>query len=149
MKNKIGVNLQDLLSKTVEAFNRYRSPEATAKLVDGRDDGFTIEFEGPFCMRCGVTDYFEDFIQEFENIGNAFRVKINEYRPTGPQSFNVHYRIEKHSSDEVDGNPAFLEFLLENGLSSKDYVAANPCTKDVIKLHFRTWLFERNQAAYK
>ena len=100
-------------------------------------------------MSCGVTDYFEDFIQELENISNAFRVKINRYKPTGPQSFRVHYKTEKHSSDELNENTTFLEFLLEKGLSSKDYVTANPCTKDVIKLHFRTWLFERNQAAHK
>ena len=59
----------------VEEFNRYRSPEAVAKIVEVNEDQATIEFSGPFCVSCGVEDYFDDLRIELEkNIGGKIEI---------------------------------------------------------------------------
>jgi hypothetical protein len=150
MKGIAGSHLNGLVSRAIEVYNRYRSPEATAKLVGVEKDGFIIEFEGPFCQSCGVRDYFEDFIHELENISKSFRVEMKETESTGPQSFRVRYSVKGDVSiAEIDEEALFQEFLRDKGLSFREYLASNPCTKDVIMFHFRTWLFERKTAPEK
>lgn len=141
--------LKDLVLKTIEVYNRYRSPEATAKLVAVEKDGFIIDFEGPFCTSCGVRDYFEDFIYELETINRKIKLKLAETKPMEPQRFRVRYRIKDSFSVEVNEESLFREFLLERGKSFKEYLESNPCTKDVIMFHFRTWLFEKKQSSKK
>ena len=59
----------------VEEFNKYRSPEAVAKIVEISEDNITIEFSGPFCASCGVEDYFDDLRIELEkNIGGKIEI---------------------------------------------------------------------------
>ena len=142
-------HLKKLVLRTIDVYNRYRSPETTAKLIAIEKDGFIIDFEGFFCTSCGVTDYFEDFIYELETINKTFKLELAETRPTSPQSFRVQYRIKDNLSVECDKDSLFQEFLLDRGLFFKEYLASNPCTKDMIKFHFRTWLFERKQASKK
>jgi len=142
-------HLKDLVLRAIEVYNKYRSPEAAAKLVEVEKDGFIINFKGSFCMSCGVRDYFEDFICELEDVSKEFRVELKETEPTGPQSFRVRYRIKDSFSVEDDEDDLFREFLLDKSLSFEEYLASNPCTKDVIMFHFRTWLFERKQAPKK
>jgi hypothetical protein len=149
MEVTAGTNLKDAVLRAIEVYNRYRSPEATAKLVALEKDGFILDFEGSFCISCGVRDYFEDFIYELETINKQFRVELAETKPTGSQSFRVEYRIIDSFPVEVDEDSFFQEFLSHRGLSFKEYLASNPCTKDVIMFHFRTWLFERKQAPKK
>jgi hypothetical protein len=146
MNGRLGTNLNDAVLRAIEVYNRYRSPEATAKIVAVEKDGFVIDFEGSFCTSCGLRDCFEDFIYEMESINKQFRAELTETKPTGPQSFRVRYQIKDSGSVEVDEDSLFQQFLLERGLSFKEYLASNACTKDVIIFHFRTWLFERKQA---
>jgi len=144
MKGRAGARLNDLVLRAIEVYNRYRSPEAIAKLVGVEKDGFIIEFEGPFCQSCGVNDYFEDFIHELEDISKSFRVEVKETESASPQSFRVRYGVkDDFSVAEIDEETLFQEFLRDKGLSFREYLASNPCTKDVIMFHFRTWLFER------
>ena len=138
-------HLKNLILRAIEVYNKYRSPEAKAKLVGVEKDGFTIEFEGHFCMSCGVKDYFEDFICELEDISRTFKVEVKETEPTGPQSFRVRYGVKDRFFVEDDEDDLFREFLLDKSLSFEEYLASNPCTKDVIMFHFRTWLFERKR----
>jgi len=140
------VHLKNLVLRTIDVYNKYRSPETTAKLVAVEKDGFTLDFEGSFCATCGVRDYFEDFIYELETITKTFKLELGETKPTDPQSFRVHYRIKDGFSVQVDDDSLFREFLLERGLSFQEFLASNACTKDTIMFHFRTWLYERNQA---
>jgi hypothetical protein len=145
-----GTHLDYLVLRAVEVYNRYRSPESTAKLVGMEKDGFIIEFEGPFCQSCGVNDYFEDFIHELEDISRSLRVEVKETEPAGPQSFRVRYSVKgDFSVAEVDEEALFREFLREKGLSFREYLASNACTKDVIMFHFRTWRFERKPESKK
>ena len=138
-------NLKGAVIRAVEVYNRYRSPEAATKLVAFEKDGFVLDFEGSFCRSCGVRDYFEDFIYELETINKQFKVELGETEPTGSQSFRVHYKVGDNFSDEIDEDSLFREFLLDRGLTFKEYLASNPCTKEITMFHFRTWLFERKQ----
>lgn len=130
--------------KTIEVYNRYRSSEATAKLIGWKNNGFIIEFKGTFCLSCGVRDYFEDFIYELEDLNEDITADIKKTEQTGPQSFRVHYIVEdSFHGAELDKYTLFRAFLHQEGLSSKDYFASYACTKGVITFHFRTWLLER------
>ena len=150
MNDVVDAHLNDSVLKAIEVYNRYRSPEATAKLVGIQKDGFIIEFKGPFCQSCGVNDYFEDFIYELENIRGDFRVEVKATEPAGPQSFRVQYGVEnRFSAANIEEDTLFQEFLRERGLSSREYLASNACTRDVIMFHFRTWLVERKPGTKK
>ena len=46
-------HLKDLVLRTIEVYNRYRSPETTATLFTMEKDGFVLDFEGSFCTTCG------------------------------------------------------------------------------------------------
>ena len=54
MKDDAGSPLAELVSRAITVYNKYRSPEATTKLIGAEKDGFIIEFEGSFCKSCGV-----------------------------------------------------------------------------------------------
>ena len=150
MKDRADSHLDDLVSKAIDTFNKYRSPEATAKLVETEKDSFILEFNGPFCQSCYVYDYFEDFTHELEDLSGSFRVEIKEIEPSGPQSFKVLYGfIDDFLIADVDEEALFREFLRAKDLSLREYLAASACTKDVIRFHFRTWLFERKTESKK
>jgi len=150
MKKVLANELSKLILRTVEVYNRYRSPEATAKLLKLEEDSVTIEFEGSFCQSCGVQDYFEDFVYALKGLNNNVEAEIQEIEQTSLQSFKVQYRVrDAFSSGKPDEERLFQEFLREKGLSVEDYMASNPCTKDMMRFHFRTWLFERKSRRSK
>ncbi|NIP40038.1 MAG: hypothetical protein GTN39_00810 [Candidatus Aenigmarchaeota archaeon] len=67
------------IEKSVEEFNKYRSPEAKAKLISVGKESLEIEFTGSFCETCGFYDYFEDFRLILEERGLGTRTgKIKE-----------------------------------------------------------------------
>ena len=146
MNDQTGSRLSESILKAVETYNRYRSPEATAKFVDVQKHDFVIEFEGVFCSSCGVRDYFEDFIYELEDITSGFRVEIKRTESEGPRCFRVHYIVIKDFFDaNFDEDFLFKRFLKERGISFSDYLKSNACTKDVILFQFRTWKSEQNE----
>ncbi len=55
-------------------FNKYRAPEAKAKLLGLNKKYFTIKFYGPFCASCSVYDYFEDILYQMPE---KFRSNFN------------------------------------------------------------------------
>jgi hypothetical protein len=65
------------------------------------------------------------------------------------QSYKVRYKVKDKINVEVDKELLFREFLLDRGLSFKEYLASNSCSKEVIMFHFRTWLYERGQKTKK
>ncbi len=67
--------LADFVKKAIKEFNKYRSPEAVAELVDTRPDGFTVKFSGSFCMTCGFYDYFDDLAVILEGLGVKSKVE--------------------------------------------------------------------------
>lgn len=50
----------------IDKYNKYHSPEATAKFIKLNKNSAIIEFSGPFCKSCGVSDWFDDFKIELE-----------------------------------------------------------------------------------
>lgn len=83
-------SMEGAIKRAVEEYNRYRSPEATATLVGLEGERFLIEFRGPFCLSCGVYDYFEDLIYELKRWTPAkFKIARIEERADG--SFIVAY----------------------------------------------------------
>lgn len=128
--------LLESILKTIKSYNKYRSPEVTAKFVELSKNNLVIEFEGAFCQSCGAQDYFEDFIYELYEVVKDSKVKINKIESIALQLYRVQYIFEKNESDEEN---LFREFLKEKGLSFSDYMKSNACTKDVILFHFRTW----------
>lgn len=71
------------IAKAVEEFNRYRAPEAVAKLLTIDTSSFKIEFTGPFCHACGFHDYFDDFKIFLEEIGPRAEIKQIEEAKSG------------------------------------------------------------------
>jgi hypothetical protein len=63
------------IEAAVEEFNKYRSPEAVAKIVEADENQAKLEFSGPFCVSCGVEDYFDDLRIALEkNIGGKIEI---------------------------------------------------------------------------
>jgi len=67
--------------EAIERFNKYRFPEANAKIVEIDHEKALVEISGPFCTSCGIFDYFEDIaveanakIVEYKKVENGFRV---------------------------------------------------------------------------
>jgi len=80
--------------KAIEEYNKYRSPEAKAKLVKISDKELVVDFEGSFCRTCGVVDYLEDFIYELKELTDV-KVKIESFKERGHETIRVKYVIEK------------------------------------------------------
>ena len=140
-------NLKDVVSGAIQVYNKYRSPEAKATLVELKNDEFVVDFEGSFCESCGVRDYIEDLIYEFEGIDQKFRVELEETKAIGQNKFRATYKLKDVSDVKIDDESLFKEFLAERGVTFSEYLASNSCTKDVLLFHFRTWLFEKKHEA--
>lgn len=115
MKDNMDAHLKDLISRTIEVYNRYRHPEATAEFVEIEKDGFTIEFKIPLCHSCGLNYYFQDFIHEIEEISRTLKVKMKTIGSAGPESYRVQYRLkDQFSIANIDEEPLFRSFLQNN-----------------------------------
>jgi hypothetical protein len=86
--------LEELIRKTVMLYNRFRSPEAVAKIVLVTTENVTIAFSGSFCYSCGVMDYLEDFVHEFKMLTDKAELKIGKTRQITPRSFEADYRVK-------------------------------------------------------
>jgi superoxide reductase len=69
------------VEKAIKEYNRYRSPEAIARLIDNDFNFLEIEFTGSFCNTCGFYDYFEDYIVTLEEYG--LKIKTAEIQEIG------------------------------------------------------------------
>lgn len=86
--------LETTVRKAVARYNRFRSPEAIAKLVRMSPESVTIAFSGAFCTSCGVLGYIEGFIHDFKTLNSKVDLKIDKTRQTSPRSFEVDYKIK-------------------------------------------------------
>lgn len=76
-RHQVSVSVRDAVERTIRKYNRYRSPEATAELLELKGNRAVVKFSGPFCWTCGVTDYVEDFVYELADVSD-FEVAISE-----------------------------------------------------------------------
>jgi len=74
LARKLGIS--EHAEKAVEEYNKYRSPEATAKLLRAGSREIVVEFVGPFCVTCGTVDWVDDMRFVLEDLG--VRAKISK-----------------------------------------------------------------------
>ena len=55
-------DLKGTLDVALHKFNRIRTREVEAKVVEHFNGGFKVFFSGSFCHTCGYYDYFEDLL---------------------------------------------------------------------------------------
>ncbi len=84
------MSLEKAVKQAIEDYNRYRSPEAKASLVEVGGSVLTVDFEGPFCMSCGVSDYFEDFIYELKRYAEV-KLTIKSFEQIEMEKFRVRF----------------------------------------------------------
>ena len=71
--------LEEIIRRAVEEYNRYRSPEAVARVLEFKEGSVLIEFSGTFCETCGVYDWLEDFIYELERLDVGLTARIEAW----------------------------------------------------------------------
>lgn len=86
----ISMSLETAVRQAINDYNKYRSPEAKATLVEMGSGKLTVDFEGSFCRTCGVTDYFEDFIYELKRYAEV-EMKILGFEEIGTEKFRVKF----------------------------------------------------------
>jgi len=72
-------------------FNKYRSPEAKAKLLRLEEKEVVVDFTGTFCRTCGYYDYFDDLKIFLEERGIRAKIlEIKEKIDGATVSFSLH-----------------------------------------------------------
>jgi superoxide reductase len=80
-KNVDWEDLRNKVRAAIRKFNKYRYPEALAKLIKFNNKGLVVGFEGPFCRTCGFYDYFDDlriFLEEYGVKSKIINIKEKE-----------------------------------------------------------------------
>ena len=85
--------LEEFIRRAIMLYNRYRSPEAVAKVVSLRPEVVTLSITGSFCYSCGVLDYVEDFVHEFKLLTDKVELRVGKTRQATPRSFEVDYWV--------------------------------------------------------
>ncbi len=62
-------NFTKIVKKAQTLYNRYRSPEARAKIISFSNNVLVVEFDGSFCETCGVNDWIDDFRFVLKDLG--------------------------------------------------------------------------------
>ncbi len=84
----------DQIGKTVTLFNRFHSPEATAKTLKVCLAMVTVAFSGSFCYSCGVMDLLEDFANKFKLLTDKAELKIDRTRQINPRTFEADFKVK-------------------------------------------------------
>jgi len=82
--------LRKIIKNAIEEYNKYRSPEAKARLISINEMDLKIEFTGTFCHTCGFYDYFDDYKILLEEKG--LKTKITEIEEID-EGANVKFEI--------------------------------------------------------
>ncbi|MFB0562406.1 MAG: hypothetical protein ACETWM_14470 [Candidatus Lokiarchaeia archaeon] len=62
-------SLRKIIEEVIKDYNKYRSPEVTARVVSTDVKSLKIEFTGSYCHTCGFYDYFDDFRYKLQDMG--------------------------------------------------------------------------------
>ena len=83
------MHLKNKIAKAIFLYNKYRAPEARAKLIDIKKDSVIVKFEGSFCETCGINDWVEDFKYVLEDLN--VKAELEEiYEPVNPdENFRI------------------------------------------------------------
>lgn len=85
--------LRKLVEEAVEAYNRYRRPEAVAAVIRLEGGLLTVRFQGPFCATCGVSDWLEDLGYELKALDPAVEFRITRAERTGELEYTVEFEL--------------------------------------------------------
>jgi len=88
------------IKKGVEKFNRYRSPEATASIVDIKGDKIEVKVNGPFCRTCGFYDYFDDLRIELES-STGINFEIEDVNEESEDSYIVKFVLKEKGGEKL------------------------------------------------
>ncbi|MGC9148969.1 MAG: hypothetical protein ACP5GI_05975 [Sulfolobales archaeon] len=58
-----------IIKKAQSLYNRYRSPEAKARIMVFNEDILVVRFDGSFCETCGINDWIDDFKYILRDLG--------------------------------------------------------------------------------
>jgi len=86
--------LLEQVGKTVTLYNRFHSPEATAKTVRVTLGLVTVAFSGSFCYSCGVVGLLEDFVNKFKVLTDKAELKIDRTRQVNPRTFEADFKVK-------------------------------------------------------
>ena len=78
---------------TIDKYNKYHSPEAIAKFIKLNKTSAIIEFSGPFCRTCGVSDWLDDFKVELEKKG--VKARLSSMKEKDVDSYLVRFNLVK------------------------------------------------------
>jgi hypothetical protein len=86
--------LEAAVRKTVELYNRMKSPAAFAKATLVTSETVTVSFSGSFCVNCEVpVNYVEDFVKDFVIFSDKFELKTLNTKLTSKDSVEVTYLV--------------------------------------------------------
>ncbi len=86
--------LEAAIRKTVELYNRMKSPAAFAKAALITPEAVTISFTGTFCVNCEVPmNEVEDFVKDFVIFSDKFTLKTLTTKLTSRDSVEVTYLV--------------------------------------------------------
>ncbi len=86
--------LEELVHRTIALYNRFHSPEATAKIIIVTPEKITVAYSGSFCYSCGVFDFLEDFVHDFKMLTDKAELKIDKTRQVNPRTFEADYKVK-------------------------------------------------------
>ena len=88
-------DLEAALRKTVLLFNKIKSPQAVAKIVNVSPEVVIVSFSGPFCYECGdVQKYVDSFTQDFRVFIDYAELTAGKTREATPHTFEVSYLVK-------------------------------------------------------
>lgn len=83
----------DRIRRIIGLYNRYRSPEARARLVSVSDDKIEVRISGSFCETCGIYDWLEDLVYVAKELGSE--LELVDAKQIREDSWIALYKIKK------------------------------------------------------
>jgi hypothetical protein len=71
-------------------YNRFRSPECEARVVEAGGDRIVVDFRGSFCATCAPSEYVEDFVWEVHELLGV-RLETIRVEPIGDSTLRAVY----------------------------------------------------------
>ncbi|RLG86518.1 MAG: hypothetical protein DRO39_02945 [Thermoprotei archaeon] len=87
--------LVDVVRKAEELYNRYRAPEAVARVLKIDGDRVVVQFTGSFHYTCGLYDWLEDMKYVLEDLGVEAHMERAE--EAGDGTWVAIYRVRQRT----------------------------------------------------
>lgn len=101
----VPIRLRRIIEDAVKEYNRYRSPEATAEILEFRAGLLKVRITGSFCETCGINDWVDDLRYVLEDHGLKVKlvgvIEPDEIFPTAEDWRIGIYKIEGHTGNAI------------------------------------------------